>query len=219
MPVIKKNQSKKMNISKSKPIIVIATGNQNKFAQLVTLLKPLTKKYDFKNLKEINYKKEIIEDGKTFKDNCLIKAKQLVKDTKCIAIADDSGICIDALNGEPGVYSARYAGENAPDEKIVAKVMKKLQGVPLAKRNAKFVAVVGCVLPNGKSFTASGEIKGKIPLEPVYNKNGDNGLTYDPIFIPNGYKKTMSLLSHEERIKINHRGIAVVNLLKKIKNI
>lgn len=211
-------------IKKGKPLIIVATGNQHKFEQLITLLAPLTKKYEFKNLKQIGYNKEIIENGKTFEENCLIKANQLVKDKKCIAIADDSGICIKALNDEPGIFSARYAGPGATDDKIVNKVMTKMKKVPAHKRHAKFVAVVACVLPTGKKYLARGEIKGSIAHKPIYHPKGKefSGLTYDPIFIPDKFKKhgkTMSLLSNEERVGINHRGIAVKELLKKIRNL
>lgn len=215
---IKKAQPKTSK-STTKPVIVIATGNQHKFEQLITLMQPLTKKYDFKNLKQIGYTKPIVEDGETFEDNCFIKANQLSKDTGCITIADDSGICIKALNDRPGVYSARYAGEGAGDDAIRNKVLNEMKDVPANKRQAKFVAVVACVLPNGKKYSARGEIEGTISDKIVLNPNGDNGLTYDPLFIPKGYKKTMSCLTNEERVGINHRGIACRALLKKIKNI
>lgn len=198
--------------------IIIATNNKKKCEQLETLLKPIAKDYEIVNLKQYGYDKEIIEDGKTFEENCLIKANQVCKATNCITIADDSGICIDALGDEvPGVYSARYAGENGTREQIIEKVLRELKGKK--NRNAKFVAVVACVFPDGRKFIARGESFGKI-IEANNIKdipNFEEGLTYDPVFIPEGFDVSMACLTHEQRISINHRGKAMNELLNKLK--
>lgn len=155
-----------------------------------------------------------IEDGETFEENALIKAKTAQKLTNMPSLADDSGLCVDALNGEPGIHSARYA--DTPKDRI-NKLLDELNDVPPEKRGAKFVCAMVLVDKNGEVlFSDRGECFGKIGFE----HKGTNGFGYDPIFVVEGGNLTMAELSEDDKNKISHRGIAlgkVINFLKKIK--
>ncbi len=148
-----------------------------------------------------------IEDGKTFEENVLIKAKAACNLTKMLTLADDSGLCVEALNGEPGIYSARYAGTQK--EKI-QKLLEVLKDVHENKRSAKFVCAMVLLDKNGEVlFSTRGECFGKI----AFQAKGINGFGYDPIFIVDGGNSTMAQLSEEEKNKISHRGIALQKIL------
>ncbi|MDR3329650.1 MAG: RdgB/HAM1 family non-canonical purine NTP pyrophosphatase [Mycoplasmataceae bacterium] len=190
--------------------IVIATTNKPKFEQMKFALSKLGKQYHFLSLKDIGYKKEIIEDGKTFRENSLIKAKQVCHDTGYITIADDSGLCVDVLNGKPGVYTSRYGGTNSTRKAQLTKLLNEIKNVSDSKRGAQFVCVISCVFPNGEVIQTTGKLCGKLSKKIV---NINDGLTHDPIFIPNGYTVTMSKLSIEKKLKINHRGRAIQKLI------
>jgi XTP/dITP diphosphohydrolase len=194
--------------------IVIATNNQRKFEQMIQVLKPLCKEYKILSLQDIDYQKPIIENKRTFSGNSLLKAKQVCKDTGYITIAEDSGLCVSALNGKPGVFTNRYAGKNATRLQQLEKILRAIKNTKSSDRNAYFVSVVSCVWPNGKVIQTEGKLNGKISEKII---NIDNGLTHDPIFIPNGYKVTMSKLSMQTKLKINHRGQALRKLLKSFK--
>jgi XTP/dITP diphosphohydrolase len=191
--------------------IVIATNNVDKFKQIIQGLKNLKNKCRFLSLKDIKYNKPIIENKRTFKGNSLLKAKQICHDTGYITIAEDSGLCVDALNGKPGVFTSRYAGENATRKEQLMKLLNAMRNVCTAKRTAYFISIVTCVFPNGKVLQTEGKLNGSIASTII---NINNGLTHDPIFIPKGYKVTMSKLSIYEKLKINHRGQALRKLIK-----
>lgn len=159
---------------------------------------------------------EIEETGSTFEENSLLKAEGVMRITKMTSIADDSGLTVDALDGAPGVYSARFAAENmnenADDEKNNEKLLRLLKDIPAEKRKAKFVSVITMMTPEGEIISARGECPGKIGFEPV----GTNGFGYDPLFIPDGFDVTYAQLTEEEKNKISHRSKALENLRKKL---
>lgn len=159
---------------------------------------------------------EIEETGSTFEENSLLKAEGVMRITKMTSIADDSGLTVDALDGAPGVYSARFAAENmnenADDEKNNEKLLRLLKDIPAEKRQAKFVSVITMMTPEGEIISARGECPGKIGFEPV----GTNGFGYDPLFIPDGFDVTYAQLTEEEKNKISHRSKALENLRKKL---
>ena len=142
------------------------------------------------------------EDGATFTENARIKARAVMEASGLPAIADDSGLCVDALNGAPGVYSARYGGPGLDDVGRYRRLLENMKGQP---RGAKFVSVITCCFPNGDVLTARGECPGTIALAPM----GEGGFGYDPIFFVPGLKKTFSQLTAEEKNAISHRGKAL----------
>jgi len=154
---------------------------------------------------------EIQEDGETFEENALKKAIQIARLTKRLALADDSGLEIDYLNGEPGVRSARFVGENATDEDRNRRALELLKGVPRQERRARFKCAVAIASPDGKAHVVTGVCEGEIALEP----RGDKGFGYDPIFIVPVYGKTFAELGTEKKNQISHRAIA----LKKAKEL
>lgn len=193
--------------------IVIATNNQTKFKQMVHALRTLNSKYKFLSLNDINYQKPIKETKRTFAGNSLLKAKQVCKDTGYVTIAEDSGLCVDALNGKPGIHTNRYAGANATRKKQLTKLLNAMKNIKEPFRTAYFVSVVTCIFPSGEVIQTHGKLNGKLSKIII---NINNGLTHDPIFIPNGYNVTMSKLTIEEKLKINHRGQAIRELVNKI---
>ncbi len=182
--------------------IFIATKNQKKLAELSRILIPM----GFEVLSQKDFSEEFsepIEDGQTFEENAIIKAKDGLKNTGLISVADDSGICVDFLDGAPGIYSARYSGEHGNDESNNQKLINELDGVPMEKRTARYVAAIACVFPDGKMFTVRGECEGKIAFQP----KGSGGFGYDPYFISElGY---MAELTAEQKDSISHRGKAL----------
>ena len=182
--------------------IFIATKNQKKLTELERILIPMG--FEVLSQKDFNQDfPEPVEDGTTFEENAIIKAKDGLKNTGLISVADDSGICVDYLGGAPGIYSARYSGEHGDDESNNQKLLKELSGVPLEKRTGRYVAAIACVFPDGSQFTVRGECEGKIAFEP----HGNNGFGYDPYFISElGY---MAELTPEQKDSISHRGKAL----------
>lgn len=183
--------------------IFIATKNQKKLIELERILIPM----GFKVLSQRDFNKEFpepVEDGTTFEENAIIKAKSGLINTGLISVADDSGICVDFLNGAPGIYSARYSGEHGDDESNNQKLLSELEGVPIEKRTARYVAAIGCIFPDGRHFTVRGECEGKIGFEPI----GDGGFGYDPYFISE--LGPMGLLTPEQKDNISHRGKALL---------
>ena len=152
---------------------------------------------------------DIIEDGKTFEENSLKKAREIMKLCGKATIADDSGVEVDALGGEPGVFSARYAGDECDDKKNRDKLLEALAEVPLEKRTGRFVSAISMVWPDGKEITARGECEGHI----IFEERGEHGFGYDSLFVPEGHEKTFAELPPEEKNKISHRANAL-NLLK-----
>jgi len=153
---------------------------------------------------------EIVEDGETFETNSYKKAYEVMRLCGEITIADDSGLEVDYLDGDPGVYSARFAGEDADDKKNNEKLLSLLEGVPMEKRSGRFVSVITIVYPDGTNIVARGEVEGHIAFE----ESGDNGFGYDPLFIPLGYNKTFGDFTSENKNKISHRANALVKLRK-----
>ena len=153
---------------------------------------------------------EIEEDGETFEENSYKKAIEIMKATGQITVADDSGLMVDYIGGAPGVYSARFAGEQCDDAKNNEKLLKLLSGVPDKERTAKFVSVITLIFPDGEALVARGECHGRIIHTPV----GENGFGYDPLFVPDGQNKTFAQLSEEEKNSISHRAKALKKLEK-----
>jgi XTP/dITP diphosphohydrolase len=151
---------------------------------------------------------EIVEDGLTFEENSEKKALEIMKLCGKITIADDSGLMVDALGGEPGVYSSRYAGEEGNDLKNNQKLLEQLAEVKEEDRTARFVSVITMVFPQGEKIVARGECEGHIAFE----SRGEGGFGYDPLFVPVGYEKTFGQLSAEEKNRLSHRGAALQNL-------
>ena len=180
---------------------VLATANPDKAQEIRAILEPL----GLTLLPRPSDVPDVDETGETLEENALLKARALVDATGHGAIADDTGLFVDALGGAPGVYSARYAGENATYADNVAKMLRELDGVPSEERSARFRTVAAVAYPDGSWFVVDGEVEGTIGTEPV----GENGFGYDPIFKPeSGKGRTMAQLSPDEKHALSHRGNA-----------
>lgn len=186
--------------------LMIGTHNQNKVKEFRRILEPLSIEIRSAELPEVE------ETGTTFAENAFLKASAASRETGRPAVADDSGLMVDALGGAPGVYSARYAGEGASDEARIVKLLNALCGLPAEKRAAKFVCSICCVFPNGDKITAEGECPGAIAFEP----RGRDGFGYDPVFLVG--EKTYAELSGDEKDKISHRGKALRLFAEKLKD-
>ena len=188
--------------------IVLATKNKGKVRELENLLADLDihiiPMSDFPQIGEIE------ESGETFEENALIKAREVARMTGHMAMADDSGLAVHALDGRPGVYSARFAGPGAGDEANNRKLLEELKGVPIGKRSAAFICFMAVADPSGKSITASGSCEGIIKEIP----SGDGGFGYDPLFYVENYGCTMAELAPQIKNRISHRGRAVAELKK-----
>lgn len=184
--------------------IIIATNNQGKVKEFKNILKELD--FNLLSLKDISMNIEVTEDGHTFEENAVKKAEEISQLTQKITIADDSGLSIEELGGKPGVYSARYAGENANDTDRMQKVLTEMSDKE--NRKAKFVCCIAISVPGQNTVTFIGECNGKISLKP----EGENGFGYDPIFIPDGFDKSFGQLSDEIKNKISHRAKALEKL-------
>ncbi len=181
---------------------IIATNNEHKLKELERILSPLG--INAKSPKELGISLgDVEENGETFADNAYLKAYAACGRSGLPAIADDSGLCVDALGGRPGVFSARYDGENATDRDKIKKLLKELDGVPSQERTARFVCSVCCVFPNRDKITAEGKCEGKIALEP----DGNGGFGYDPVFLYNGV--SFGRLTAEKKDSVSHRGNAL----------
>lgn len=192
--------------------IVAATGNKHKIEEIESI----TKKFGMNVITKAEAgvgDLEVEETGTTFEENSLIKAEAIMKATGMPAIADDSGLEADALNGAPGVYSARFSGEGATDESNNAKLLKLMENIPDDERNARFVSVVTLCFPDGTVVAARGECPGTLRRSP----RGDGGFGYDPLFVPVGYDKTYAEISAEEKNIISHRAKALGILRMKLK--
>lgn len=183
---------------------VLASRNKKKIRELETFLAGIPSDKVILSLDDIGYHGEIVEDGKTFAENSLIKASVPAK-LGYIGVADDSGLEVDALNGAPGVYSARYSGEGATDEKNNAKLLSELEDVPDDKRAARFRTVVTCAFPDGTYFQVDGSCEGIILRAP----EGSGGFGYDPLFWYAPFEKTFASLTPEEKNAVSHRGKAM----------
>jgi len=192
--------------------IVIATKNKGKVKDFEAIFGPLG--YEVLTMLDVATEMDIEETGETFQENAILKAEGLAKALNKIVIADDSGLEVDALNGEPGVYSARYAGDH-DDQANIEKVLEKLQGVSTEKRTARFVCCIAIAGPNIDTYTVVGTCEGVIAEE----KMGENGFGYDPIFYVPALNCTMAQLSPEEKGAISHRGNAIRSFAKELDTI
>ena len=195
--------------------LILASNNQKKIKEIKEMLKDVN--IEVKSLKDENINIDVVEDGATFEENAKKKAKEIREflinrgDKNFIVLSDDSGLMVDYLNGAPGVYSARYAGEHGNDSENNKKLLKELKDVPEEKRGAKFVCQVAIFDENGDYYTARGEVKGRI----IEELQGEGGFGYDPLFFYEPLNETFGELSAEAKNKISHRGEA----LKQVKDI
>lgn len=191
---------------------ILATNNMKKLAEMQRILSPLginvvTAKMLGKQLEDVE------EDGKTFEDNAKLKARAACKEMNMPAIADDSGLCVDYLDGAPGIFSARFAGEHGNGKKNNDLLLEKLDGVPLEKRTAHYVCAICCTFPDGREIVVRGECNGVIGFE----RDGHEGFGYDPLFLVDG--KAFGRYTAEEKDKISHRGNALRLLTKELEKI
>ena len=194
--------------------IIVATGNQNKMKEIREIIK--RDDIEFVSLKDEGLQDiEIVEDGKTFEENAVIKAKTIADITKNIVIADDSGLEVDYLDKAPGVYSARYMGEDTPYTIKNNHIIELLKDAKGEERSARFVCVLACVMPDGETFTTRGTIEGRIG----YEEKGENGFGYDPIFYLPERGCTTAELPPEQKNEISHRGRALKAMYKKLEDI
>lgn len=191
--------------------IVAATGNAHKITEIESITK-LFGMHVVPKGQTAAADLEVEETGTTFEENSRIKAEEIMKVTGMPAIADDSGLVVEALDGAPGVYSARFAGEQATDEANNAKLMSLMEGIPDSKRQAKFVSVITLMYPDGRILTARGECPGRIGHTP----EGTNGFGYDPLFLPDGYSVTYAQLTADEKNRISHRAKALEILRRQL---
>lgn len=186
--------------------IIIATKNAGKAKEFEHIFKPYNVRV--KSLLDFEEMDDIVEDGKTFEANALIKARVIANQFNQMVLADDSGLEVDALDGRPGVYSARYAGEGRNDEDNILKVLHELEGVPTDERGARFVCALAIVTPQGDEVVVRGTCEGRILTECL----GTEGFGYDPIFYLPHLSKTMAQLPKSEKNVLSHRADAFVKL-------
>ncbi len=193
--------------------VVLSSGNQHKINEIKDILKDLNFEVVSKN--DIGFRDFDVEEDKiTLEGNAFKKAEELHKLVKGIVLADDTGLFVNALNGEPGVYSARYAGVPASDKSNRELLLKNLKDVPAEKRTAYFKTVIAIVFEDGRKVMAEGRVDGKIG----YEEKGQNGFGYDSLFIVENTNKTFAEMSEEEKNKISHRAMALMNLKKKLED-
>ena len=183
--------------------IIFATGNAGKMREIREIMADMP--VEVVSMKEAGILADIEENGTTFVENAKIKATEIAKQTKDIVLADDSGLEVDYLNKEPGVYSARYLGEDTSYEVKNQAILDRLSGVPKEKRTARFACAIAAALPDGKVLTTQATIEGYIGEKPV----GENGFGYDPIFMVEEYQCSTAELSEEQKNEISHRGKAL----------
>lgn len=187
--------------------LVIATSNKGKLKEIKEMLGGI---YEIVSMKDVGFNAEIKETGETFEENSLLKAKAVYDFCHLPSLADDSGLMVDALNGAPGVYSARYAGEDHSDKANRQKLLKELSDVSL--RTAKFVSVITLIDENEDVFVGIGETKGEITRE----ERGENGFGYDSLFFSYDLQKTFGQATDEEKNEVSHRSRALADLTKKL---
>ena len=195
--------------------IIFATGNAGKMKEIRMIMADLD--IEVQSMKEAEIQAEIVEDGETFEENAKIKAQAIAQELRArgeqaVVLADDSGLEIDYLNKEPGVYSARYMGEDTPYTVKNANLIQRLEGVPDEERTARFVCVIAAVFPDGRGFQTRATIEGRIG----YEEKGENGFGYDPIFYLPEYGMYSAELAPEEKNRISHRGKALEEMKKVI---
>jgi len=191
--------------------IIVATNNQGKVKEIKNILAP----HNVMSQSEIGIDIDVEETGETFLENAFLKARALKQYTDCAIIADDSGLMVDYLNGEPGVYSARYAGDNTTPMQGIEKLLKNLDGVPFDGRSAHFVSVIALVMPDGTEYSFDGSCDGYI----TNILKGDNGFGYDPVFYYPPFDKTFAEMTDEEKNSISHRYVAISKLSEFLKTV
>ena len=187
---------------------VLATHNPGKLREMGEILKDFG--IEVVSPRDLGITVDVEETGTTFAENALLKAKAICKEANLPAIADDSGLCVDALNGVPGVYSARYGGEGLDDKGRYMLLLSSLRGAPT--RAAHFACAVACAFPNGDTLTAEGRCDGSIAYAPL----GEGGFGYDPVFLLPGTGKTFGQLTQEEKSAVSHRGRALREFSEKL---
>lgn len=193
--------------------IIFATGNQGKMKEIRMIMEDLG--IQVVSMKEAGVKADIVEDGKTFEENAVIKAKTIMEMTGEIVMADDSGLEIDYLDGAPGIYSARFMGEDTSYDIKNHALIEKLAGVPDAERTARFVCSIACALPDGRVLTSYGAMEGIIG----YEIKGANGFGYDPIFFLPEYGCTSAEITPEQKNELSHRGKALRSMKEQLKTV
>ena len=189
--------------------VILATSNKAKIREIIQIL---GNDIDYKTMSDFPDWPDVEETEDTFKGNALLKASVLAQRYNMPAIADDSGLAVEGLSGEPGVHSSRYSGEGATDKKNIAKLLKNL--TEKKNRKAAFKTVVVFKKPDGEEIFAEGEVKGHITQKPA----GKGGFGYDPVFIPEDFDKTFAQMSAEEKNSLSHRGRALRNLKDILQN-
>ena len=196
------------------PRLVLASKNNGKIAELERLLSNLISDIKILGLADFPDLPEVVESGNSLSENAWLKARQISNFTKLPALADDSGLFIDALNGDPGIYSARYAGYIGTDAKLrdklnIEKVLTQLANTPAGSRGAQFKTVVAFYQPTTGGHKVEHQMLGELKGEITQQSRGDNGFGYDPIFLPEGFDKTLAQLSPAIKDEISHRGRAL----------
>ena len=192
--------------------LILATSNKDKAREIAEILSDTP--FVVTTMKEEGFDPDIVEDGKTFEENALIKARAVhALAENCYVMADDSGLCINALDGAPGIYSARFCGEDSTYPEKFAKIFEMLKDVPEEKRTAKFVCSIAVVRPDGSDFTVRGEICGVLHEKPM----GDGGFGYDPIFYVPEFGMTTAQMTKEQKNSISHRGKALRAMAERLK--
>lgn len=192
--------------------IIFATGNEGKMREIRSILADTG--YAVMSMKEAGIQADITEDGKTFEENALIKARAVARHTKAVVLADDSGLEVDYLNKEPGIYSARYLGENTSYRVKNQNLIDRLAGVEDEKRTARFVCAIAAVFPDGEYLITRGEVEGRIG----YEERGEGGFGYDPVFYLPEYGKSTAELTEEEKNAVSHRGKALRRMKEELQN-
>lgn len=190
--------------------LIFATGNEGKMKEIRMLLRDLG--YEILSLKDLDLEIDIDENGSTFKENAIIKARTIMELTNEMVMADDSGLEVDYLNGEPGVHSARFMGENTPYTIKNNHILRLLSEAKEKERTARFVSVIACVFPDGEVLTTEGIMEGTI----AYEEKGANGFGYDSIFYVPEYKCTTAELNPDMKNQISHRGKALREMRKRL---
>ena len=192
--------------------LILATSNKDKAKEIADILSDTP--FVVTTMKEEGFNPDIVEDGKTFEENALIKARAVhALATSAYVMADDSGLCIDALDGAPGIYSARFCGEDSTYPEKFAKIFEMLKDVPEDQRTAKFVCSIAVVRPDGSEFTVRGEVCGILHEKPM----GDGGFGYDPIFYVPEFGMTTAQMTKDQKNSISHRGKASRAMAEKLK--
>ncbi|KYH29292.1 MULTISPECIES: XTP/dITP diphosphatase [Clostridium] len=192
--------------------LIVASNNEHKIKEIKQILREFP--LEVLSLKEARINIDVEENGTTFMENAHIKASEIYKVVEnSMVLADDSGLAVDILNGEPGVYSARYSGEHGNDKKNNEKLLSKLKGVEFSKRSGKFICAMELIIDKDKIINVQGEIKGYI----TEKEKGDNGFGYDPLFYVPEFNKTMAEMSEEEKNSISHRARALEKLKEELK--